>query len=158
VRRLTAAWSDPETLDTGSFRGVALARDAAGALHLFDWTTEGSDPGAFWGALHHRSTADGVSWTAPEGLDGAVCCVAAAAGPGGALEAVWERRTGDLSTAVHRRLNRGAWSGDLGLGTAPGEDARTPTIAVLPSGRIVVAWSSRTGHGTGVAARVLPGR
>lgn len=153
TRRLTAAWSEPETLGTGSFRGVALARDTAGTLHLFDWTG-GPEIGSFWGDLRHRASADGVSWTSPETLDGPACCVSAAAGRGGALEAVWERRAGERSTPVRRRLTA-SWSGDLDLGV-PGQDVRTPTIAVLPTGRIVIAWSSRTAHGTGVEARAFP--
>ena len=154
MRRLTAAWSEPETLETGSFRGIALARDTAGALHLFDWMG-GPEVGAFWGDLRHRASADGLSWTRPETMDGKACCISAAAGPGGTLETVWERRTGERSVAVHRRFTGRVWSGDLDLGAVPGEDVRTPTIAVLPTGRIVVAWSSRTGHGTGVEARAF---
>jgi hypothetical protein len=56
---------------------------------------------------------------------------------------------------VHRRFAGGVWSGDLDLGAVPGQDVRAPTIAVLPNGRVVVAWTSMTGRGAGVEARAF---
>jgi hypothetical protein len=154
VRRFAGSWGAPEALGTGAVQGVALAFDAAGTLHLLDWQSQGlSSP---WGDLRHRAMAGDGSWTAPATLDGGgrACCVAAAAAPDG-LEVVWERQEAGRSTAVWRRLAGGAWSGELDLGIPAGVEARSPTVEALPGGPVLVAWSSRAGHGTGLVARVV---
>jgi hypothetical protein len=155
VLRFDGRWSAPDELETGSIQGVALALDESETLHLFDWISES----LFlpWGTVRHRSLASGDTWTAPEALDGSgrACCVAADAD--GATHAVWERQEDNGSTAVWRRFEHGAWSGELDLGVPPGEEARSPTVEVLPGGDLLFAWSSRAGHGTGVRVRRVGG-
>jgi hypothetical protein len=149
-------WSAPEDLSVENGRTPQLAMNAAGDAVAVWSGFDGVDDEVTWAAVRPA----GGDWSPPEELsvagesDGFFPQVAIDAA-GNAI-AVWQRF--DLSDDVVQAAVRtadGDWSAPDVL-SSPGENARSPRIAMNAAGSTVAAWSSLSG-GTHAAVRPAGG-
>jgi len=156
-RYRSGQWEEPVVIDTAGPLGLALAT-AGGGVHLFDWATNSPlrqlDR---CGDLRYRTSIDGLTWTAPETLDGSgqVCSVSTAAGPDGRLDVVWDRKASPgPMRLVWKRFQGGQWGAEQPLSAEPGE---RPMVTSLPDGSSAFTWTSYTLEGTAVEGWVAAG-
>jgi hypothetical protein len=127
--------------------GIDTSKSPDGILHLAYWVgPSGPGPGEEGrGVLLHR-TFDGSNWSAPVTIDGSgnACCPRMAVGPDGEVYMVWERREGEQVVPVWNTHRDGAWGTARSLPVRPEANAWYPAIDVLPNGRVIVTWSSRS--------------
>ncbi len=142
-------WSTSTVIDTANVRGVDLVSDSVGTLYLAYWI--GCEQ-VSWkleegrGDLLHR-TFDGSTWSAPVLVDdsGNACCPRMAAGTGGEVYMVWERKEDEHVVPVWSVYGGdGIWNKSQILNILPEADAWYPTVELLPDGSQAIAWSSRS--------------
>jgi hypothetical protein len=144
--RYDGNWGSASVIETARIRGLELQTDSTGTVHLVYWLSELQT--STWegrGNLVHR-TYGGSSWSDPVTIDGSgnACCPRMAAGPEGEIYMVWERRDGERVVPVWNTNRGGAWRAARPLAVRAEADAWYPTVDVLPSGHVMVAWSSRS--------------
>jgi hypothetical protein len=139
-------WGSASVIETAYIRGLELITDSTGTVHLVYWLSEWqSSIREGRGNLVHR-TYEGSSWSDPVTVDssGNACCPRMAAGPQGEVYLVWERSEGEQVVPIWNTYTDSAWGTAQSLAVRPEADAWYPTIDVLPDGRVVVTWSSRS--------------
>ena len=138
-----AGWGNPTTLGSAGSAGVALAAGGT-KLYLAD-----SAPGTTLienrGSLRVRTSDNGTNWSAPVVVDasGQACCPRMASS-GSEAVLIWDRKTGTRSVPVWSRNSGLGWSAGQQLDPGAGNDAWFPTVARLPGGEVIAAWSSRS--------------
>ena len=141
--RYDGQWAMITDIETTNARGIELLSDPSGTLHMVYWV---GSRAAGRGDLLHRTSQDGYSWSAPETVDpsGDASCPRMVSRPQDQLYLVWERKVGDQVVPVWKKYRTGMWDITHQLSVRTGADAWYPTVDLLPDGRVVVAWSSRS--------------
>ena len=139
------SWGTPTTVESTNVRGLDLAADSDGGLHMAYWLGAGGVYGEGRGNLLHR-TYDGAVWSTPQTVDasGNAAHPRMAAGADGELYLVWEREVEEQVFPVWNRYRDGAWSVSQALDVRAGAQAWYPTVDALADSSLQFAWSSRS--------------
>jgi hypothetical protein len=138
-------WGTPQAIETTNARGIEVSTDSEATVHMVYWLADRTATGGS-GALMHRKSTDGYSWSAPQ----AVCpgvqasCPRMAPAPGGKIHLVCEKQIGGRVVPMLTTHNAGRWNTPTELAVSPGANAWYPTVESLTDGRAVVAWSARS--------------
>lgn len=133
------SWSD-QIVDLSvagrTARNPAAAVDASGNVTVV-WGLDNSNEDTILQGNHFGTGG----WSGVVDIDGTGSNwqPIAVAEPAGAVTAVWESKTGEQWAVRAARFSNGSWSGPISL-SAPGLDARSPALAVDPSGNVTAVW------------------
>lgn len=141
--RYDGQWGTITDIETTNARGIELSMDSSGTLHMVYWLGSRT---AGRGDLLHRTSNGGYSWSVPEAVDagGNVCCPRMAARGDGEVYLIWEKKVGNQVVPVLGKYRNGKWGNTQEFSVRAGADAWYPTVDLLPDGKVVVAWSSRS--------------
>jgi uncharacterized repeat protein (TIGR01451 family) len=148
-RRYSGSWAAPVDIETTAWQGggVDLVSDSQGTVHALYWYGNWPNPYVHqdsYGNLFHR-TFTGTSWSAPATVDaGGQAAAPFMVAANGTVYAVWMRDTNSQIVPVLKKYAGSQWSSEQVFTVRPGADAYYPSLGVLPDGRLVVAWSSRS--------------
>ncbi len=138
-------WAEPQAIETINARGVEILTDSGATVHMLYWLADRTTSGG-WGALLHRTSADGYSWSQPRSIEPGIkaSCPRMAAGADSGIYLVFEKEADGNISPVLKTLQNGNWDTVREFTVRPGADAWYPTVEVLKDGRPLVAWSARS--------------
>ena len=154
-RQYDGNWTPQNDIETGNVLGVKLSRDSTGVLHLVYWLRGDEWWNDVWGNLMHRTSVDGVTWSAPTTIDsGGNAACPWMEKDNQRIYLVWERNLGSQVIPVWKTYMNGAWGSAHSLSIKPGMDAWYPTAEPLSNG-FGIAWSSRSADRVAIETTII---